>query len=105
MSKRYTLTQYRPNYFSGFEQQTHGFDTAEELLQAPWLKSFAESGKDREFYQFSLSPHTKNQTLLMAEYNEGRVWWVAAMINDFPDVKFHSFLPEWVPHKDERDEL
>lgn len=89
--------QYRPSYFSGFEQEQNHFDNTEQLLNIEWIKKFACRNN---FHKFSLSRDSdkydgKPQHTLMAEYNNGFEWWVVAFIGD-EDISGISDMPEWV---------
>lgn len=77
------IRQYRPSYFEGFGNEVADFSTAEELLEIPFVKNFKKNG---EFYQFSLS-----DSHLMAEYRNGREWWVVGIVSDASKV----LLPKW----------
>lgn len=76
------ITQYRPNYFSGFENETVSFSSTEELLEIPFIQNF----KHGKFSSFS-----KSDNRLMAEYDDGYEWWVVGMIKS-PEL---VDLPEW----------
>lgn len=79
------IRQYRPSYFEGFENETCEFSNLEELLSIPWVKNF----QSEYFHRFSYS-----QNKLMAEYHEGKEWWVAGMLEGIPEG-----LPKWEPVK------
>jgi hypothetical protein len=88
--------QYRPNFFSGFEQKKNHFSNTEELLNIEWVKNFAN---DNEFHRFSLSRYKNKyggmpQHTLMAERKNGFEWWVVAMIRD-EDISGINDIPEW----------
>ncbi len=88
--------QYRPNFFSGFQQEENHFSNTKELLNIEWVKNFSN---DNEFHRFSLSRDKdkyggKPQHTLMAEINNGFEWWVVAMIRD-EDISGIDDLPEW----------
>lgn len=78
------ITQYRPAYFEGFENETVQFENLDEVFGIPWVKKFAN---DANFYRFSIS-----ENHLMAEYRDGREWWVVGKFLD-PNVA----LPKWAP--------
>lgn len=79
------IAQYRPAYFSGFENETVAFETREQLLAIPWVASFA---LDPTFHQFSISDDIG---MMVAEYDEGREWWVVGKFRDAANVP----LPRW----------
>jgi hypothetical protein len=88
--------QYRPNFFSGFEQEQNNFDNTQKLLNIEWVKSFSNHDN---FHRFSLSRDEnkyggKPQHSLMAEYNNGFEWWVVAMIRD-ENISGIDDIPEW----------
>lgn len=81
-----TATQHRPAYFSGFENEESKFNSLEELLNIQWIKNW----KDHDnFHRFSISDYD-----LMAEFNEGKEWWVIAYLDDISTLKD---LPIWKP--------
>lgn len=92
------IKQYRPAFFTGFENEVKEFNSLEELLAVDNFKKLPaniSSNKelDPRFHQFSIStlsgefPH-----ILMAEYEGGKVWWVVGYINENEIVKQ---LPSW----------
>lgn len=88
--------QYRPNFFSGFEQSQNHFNTTDELLNIDWVKNFKENPN---FHRFSISRDEskildKPQHTLMAEYKNGFGWWGVAFIRD-EDISGINDLPEW----------
>lgn len=80
--KTNAIRQYRPAFFEGFENETVEFSSLKEMLEIPWVKHFST---DPTFHQFSISNDN-----LMAEYREGREWWVVGFLKD-PNVE----LPAW----------
>lgn len=87
------ITQHIP----GFVQTDAAPDTAEytsteTLMAAPFVKRWA-TVKPR-FHRFSLSRDHMPRPYLMAEFDEGREWWVVGFMDgDLPD------MPEWVAVK------
>ncbi len=74
--------QYRPTFYSGFTNKEVEFDTVEELLNIDFVKSWSE---DKGFCRYSLSGDH-----LMAEFNNGKNWWVVCFIRctlDLPQFK------------------
>ena len=61
------------------------FDTIEELLEI--VKHLTEI---KDFYRFSISS-TSSANMLMAEYNNGKKWWVIGYIKDTSYLQ----LPKW----------
>jgi len=92
------VTQYRPSFFEGFENEVNELDTVAEILKLDYIKKWS---MHNDFHQFSASPHGEKDGIkiytLIAEFNEGRVWWVVAYIESttVPD------LPTWIPNEDE----
>lgn len=76
------IKQYRPNYYSGFDNEEADFNSVDELLNISWVKNFSN---DRSFYRYSVSDDT-----LMAECNNGYDWYVVGIL-DSPV----SGLPNW----------
>jgi hypothetical protein len=77
------ITQYRPSYYSGYDNKEVEFNTLDELLNISWVKSFSD---DESFYRYSCS-----DGLLMAECNKGYDWHVIGSL----DCPFVSGLPKW----------
>lgn len=61
------------------------FNTLDELLQIPFVSNFSE---EENFYRFSLAGYS-----LMAEFDEGREWWVVGSISRPGALN----LPVWKP--------
>lgn len=76
-----TITQYRPAFCEGFENEVVSFSTLDELMAIPFVKRFSD---DKGFHRFSLCPDSDN--ILMAEYNNGFNWWIVG--------RFQSPVPE-----------
>lgn len=66
------------------------FNTLEELLSIPTVKSSMDSYDGRVFSYFAIS-----DSHLMAVYNDGYRWWVVGSIygDDIPSLN----LPKWEP--------
>lgn len=79
-----TITQYRPNYFDGFDIKTESFESIKQLTNIPWVKSFSTSPT---FHRFSTS-----NFYLMAEYDSGTRWYIVGLFK-LPEVR----LPTWEP--------
>jgi len=84
------IDQYRPAFFTGFENAKVEFKTKDELLNIEWVKAFAETPR---FHQFSVSRYDHGQHVLMAEYREGKEWWVVGYLDD-PVKDLPAFDPE-----------
>jgi hypothetical protein len=81
------VRQHIPNSVSGVERAIAEVSSTEELLALPWVVSRTTIPK---FYRFSVNRDDDEDTL-MAEYDEGRSWWVVAFVDGRLD------LPEWTP--------
>lgn len=97
-----------------FTQRVHGgvdlgnekpysfeFETVEELVSNEYVQRFSKSYDDSKFYRFSLSEmdpvYSNHQfdTTLMAESNEGTLWWCVGYI----DHGINLPLPKWEPKR------
>lgn len=81
-----SITQYRPAFFEGFENETVEFSTTEELLNIPFVKNFMSN----TFSGFAMSDN-----LLMATYENGNEWFIVGRITK-PDL---IELPKWEAKK------
>lgn len=79
------IRQYIPAFVTGFENEEVSFNTTEDLLEIGFVKNFS---KLDNFYQYSISDNA-----LMAEYKDGRSWWVVGFIDKLQEVS----LPKWEP--------
>lgn len=90
-----TITQYRPAFFDGFENEVNEFNSVEELLRIPWVKQFS-NGEVKNFHRYSVSmPNKKwgeSKCHLMAEYDNGAVWWVVGKMDENEIIEE---LPKW----------
>lgn len=77
------IRQYRPDFFEGFNNETAQFNTLDEMLAIPWIKNFAAI---QGFYRFRI-----DRDHLIAEYREGREWWVVGLFPEGSNVA----LPEY----------
>lgn len=77
------IRQHRPAFFEGYENQTSGFETTNDLLQIDWVANFASM---KDFHIFSMADNH-----LMAEYKGGREWWVVGTVKEPQSV----YLPQW----------
>ena len=96
------IKQYRPGFFTGFENAVKEFNSLEELLALDFVDNFKKlpenisSNKELHphFHQFSISTQSGDfPHILMAEYKGGSEWWVVGYINETEIVKQ---LPVWV---------
>jgi hypothetical protein len=80
----------------GYPKALVEFNTLEELLAIPWVKSFSVH---KTFYRYSVSDYH-----LMAEYRGGREWWVIGQLknNDIGLPKWDKgFYEVWIDGKPE----
>jgi hypothetical protein len=87
----YHVRQYRPAYFSGFENQVVRDITYDDILKKPeWLQSFQSD----DFTNFSIEPYG-NELIIIAHYRNGKYWVAAFAIN-----VNHPFAKDWryTPH-------
>ncbi len=95
-----TITQYRPAYFSCFENKKEYFVTIEELLNIEFVRTFSRlpnGATNPTFYRYSIekySDHKGYEYVLMAEYREGLEWFIVGYIND---NLIMNQLPVWTP--------
>ena len=94
------IRQHIPNYVEGFTPRTVVFETLEELLAIDWVAQHAVpmpeielvnvlTGEKAEppkssgpFHRFSQSQEWENRWLLMAEFAEGKKWWVVGYMKE-----------------------
>jgi hypothetical protein len=85
--------QHVPNFVDIDEDQKEAgeFHSQEELLAHPWIASWAQ---EKGFFRYSLSPQGRGyETHLMAEFDEGKKWWVLGYLSDTEGLS----LPKWKP--------
>lgn len=90
--------QYRPAFFTGFENDEGQVECVPELLRLSFIDHWA---KEAKFHRFSLSQDRDSRVnnRLMAEMEDGYVWWVVAIVSD--EKGELDSLPKWEPK--ERD--
>jgi hypothetical protein len=66
----YHVRQYRPNYFSGFDNAVVRDVSREAILQAPWFRNFEREGFDH----FSVEPCSSGELIISAHYKDGAHW-------------------------------
>lgn len=94
------LREHIPTYCDGIAPRTVEADTQDALLATPWIARRAEGEivvrngevRRRPFHRFS-----RSDSHLMAEYDEGRHWWVVGTIIDGLES---LSLPTWTTHPD-----
>lgn len=84
------IRQHIPGFVDGIEPAEATFSTLDELLSVPFVARFREIvDPGKPFHRFSYS---EDGNLLMAEYDEGRSWWVVGYLREAVDG-----LPNWEP--------
>lgn len=83
------IKQHFPAFCEGFDAKLERIESAADLDSIEWIRSWRE---DPGFYRFSVTRDPDYLKLLMAEFDQGRKWYVVGILsNDLPD------LPAWVP--------
>ena len=81
------LTQRRPAYYTGFENETFQFETVDELLELDWVKNFAKRDDFHRFSVASRNPDKYSRRTLMAEYQKGDEFWAIGFLKeDVPEL-------------------
>ena len=70
MSNLYHVRQYRPNFFSGFDNAVIHNVTKDEILSAPWFRNFEHEG----FAQFTVELYGNGELIISAKYKNGESW-------------------------------
>jgi hypothetical protein len=82
------LRRYIPDFVETDEEALDvEVETLDEMFALPFIKRFKEIP---EFMQFSQSCRQLSYRTLLAEYRDGKEWWVVAFLYDKVDG-----LPEW----------
>ena len=90
------VRQHIPTFFSGFDQQEAEVNTLEELQALEFVQRWTTlPGFDRFSVELNYGAPEVPCHLLMAEFNEGKKWWVVAYLSGQTDLVQH--LPEWRP--------
>lgn len=90
------VKQYRPNFFTGFDNEEHEVNTVAELLELEFVKNFTNQNDEEKFFQFSITRARDNQWTLIAEYNEGKKYLVVAFLTADNDNDLTNHLVKWV---------
>lgn len=75
------------NMFEQYSQTPIEFNSLEELVNLPFVKHYKNK---KDFYRFSIT--NSKSKMLMAEYNEGSVFWVVGFLSEAIEG-----LTEWTP--------
>ncbi len=81
--------QHIPSFVDGYEPEEAEAASLDELLRVSWISRWMKPGmgSGQAFFRWSLAdPDT-----LMAEYDEGRHWWVVAFLSSDEPIQ----LPKW----------
>ena len=70
---KYLVRQYRPNYFSGFDNDVVRGVEYDDITKAPWMENFKHKG----FTEFKVEPYSGDELIISAHYENGE-HWVAA---------------------------
>lgn len=92
------LSQHIPGFVDGVTPHIARVETQAELLATPWVAQYKDFFVGKPFYRFSLSRDPLSLPLLMAEFDEGRHWWVVGLVKEGAD---ELTLPTWEPVRDE----
>lgn len=94
------IKKYRPNFFTGFEDEYFDVNSKEELLASELCKRIVDNGYEISFSVSSKEDKRYCQGIIMAirqapnEY--GAEWWVLALIHKLKDIEtLESWLPSW----------
>ena len=71
--RKYLVRQYRPAYFSGYEDQVARGLTYDEITTPLWFANFRHDG----FEKFVIEPYSGDELIVSAHYANGE-HWVAA---------------------------
>lgn len=83
------VRQYVPMFVEGVVPEVVDVPDTNALLALPWVEARREGF---DFYRFSESPYGSDVRLLMAEYKQGKRWWVVAYLEGDATT-----LPTWEP--------
>jgi hypothetical protein len=75
---RYIVRQYRPAYFSGFEDVVCSGVSRDQITTAPWCEGFKRDG----FTHFTVEPYEADELIISAHYSDGQHWVVGFALPD-----------------------
>lgn len=87
------IKQYIPLYFSGVENKENTFGSLKELLNIEWVDNFRKLPNRQinpKFHQYSISKYSDHkgyEYILIAEYENGHVWWVIGYVDKNDIIK------------------
>lgn len=84
----YTVRQYRPAFFSGFEDAVVEHVETKDLMNPdvlPWLKNFQhKDDPSYAFVEFYMESYWLNELTISARYNNGKHWVAAIAVEEAP---------------------
>lgn len=86
-----SIRQHVPPFVEGGNPKTAKFKSLSALLRVPWVAKWAA---DASFHRFSVNNRIRQQPLLMAEFENGSVWYVVGFLTEVP-----AGLPVWEPRE------
>ncbi len=88
------IKNYRPNFFSGFEDVYYDVNSKEELLESELCKYSVDNG-----YEICFSKEDGYGCIMAIKQDknseDGAEWWVLAIITNEQDVEI---LASWLPN-------
>jgi hypothetical protein len=72
----YLVRQYRPNYFSGYENDVYGNVPFGQIISLPFFENFKREGFSHFYIEDSSMPES-NEITFSAAYENGEHWVVA----------------------------
>lgn len=91
-AKRATIQRHLPTFCSEHKKEILKFKDVDELFNIDFVDRFSNNVSEHVFYGFSISRNEKPH-LLMAEYDEGKKWFVVGYLNGEEDIL--RDLPDW----------
>lgn len=94
------IEKYRPNFFTGFPDESYEINSKEELLKSELVKGAMSCSN---FYRLSFALG-KKVSHIMAEYDEGYKWYVVGTIRNPENFEIMAtWLPKWEPKERKED--
>lgn len=81
----YHVRQYRPNYFSGFENEVYHNVSWEVITAVPFMANFRHG----KFQRFEIEPYGK-EFIISAIFSDGESWVAAFAVS-----ADHEFAKDW----------
>lgn len=90
---KFHVRQYRPAYFSGFENSVCRDVEEDKILDCPWFDNFRHDG----FERFTIEPYYGGELIISAHYSDGKHWVAGFAIPvDKPFAKDWRYQKAWV---------